>query len=151
MTPNDEVNALAALHFAPLFGRNNVYQLPPSVGEQRREEQVSPELQGRPLFAPHATYDLLNDRLNGGAQIKRTPITKEFTFEHFKQTYGQDAVPLLLVSESREVTVITAARPPAARPGQTLISLVHAAVPVPPPAGQPEPSPVQPHDLMAPR
>ena len=79
LTPNDEVNTLAALHFAELFGRADVFQLcPPDA------PATSAEMRGRELFHADAHFDDLEQRVAAGARIKRTPLTDEFDFEAFQ-------------------------------------------------------------------
>ena len=44
LTPNDEANALAAAHLIEIFGRKEVYQLPPfseSIKDQNPQESQS--------------------------------------------------------------------------------------------------------------
>ncbi|MDA0206249.1 MAG: sodium:proton antiporter [Acidobacteria bacterium] len=124
VTSNDEANALAALHFREDFGRSNVYQLPPQrSGSGRRG--VSPEhLQGRYLFHPDLTYAKLDKIFEAGAKIKTTPITEKFTYEHFKELYGNDTISLFLINKGHELSVVAAAQPVTPKPGQTLIAIV---------------------------
>lgn len=125
LTPNDEVNALAALHFVGVFGRSEVYQLPPESEVVGGKEVLSPRhLRGRLLFGEGATYTYLTSRFAAGAVIKKTALTEEFDYEAFQKLYGAAAVPLLLISQNGELTVFTKNNPPRPRPGQTLISLV---------------------------
>ena len=101
MTPNEEVNSLATLHFAGLFGRENVYQLTPephdaakapgngdiepeaaeadeSIGAHLDAAEttepgraVALELHGRVLFGSNMTYLHLERLLSQGAQVVR--------------------------------------------------------------------------------
>ena len=129
LTPNDEVNSLAALHYAPIFGRAQVYQLPSARVDGKRHEAVAEGLQGRRLFDAQATHAYLMQRLEGGAQIKKTTLTREFDFEDFEELYGESALLLLLISDG-QLTVLTEGQSVTPRPGQTLVSLVNSAVPV---------------------
>lgn len=122
LTPNDEVNALAALHFAETFGRARVYQLVPTVEGGR--ESAPGELRGRELFDEKATYADLEARVQSGASIKLTPLTGEFDFDSFRELYGERALPLFRLSESGKLWVFTVDDPPAPPAGQTLLSLV---------------------------
>jgi NhaP-type Na+/H+ or K+/H+ antiporter len=125
LTPNDEVNALAALHFSDVFGRANVYQLPVADNRSTSTRQKMPQhLRGRFLFDRGATYDKIAARCESGATIKRTPLTGEFDFDAFMAQHGETALPLFALKESGELVVLSAdgrARPTS---GQTLISLV---------------------------
>ena len=125
LTPNDEVNALAALHFGDLFGRANVYQLP--LGDHpsgKRRESIPEHLRGRWVFRGDATHELLRTRVQAGATIKRTNLTEEFTYDAFLERYGESAIPLFTISGKGDVSIMTVANPPTPKAGQTLISLV---------------------------
>jgi NhaP-type Na+/H+ or K+/H+ antiporter len=124
LTPNEEVNALAALHFSRIFGRSNVYQLAPEAREAKEGKQkVSHELSGRVLFAPNLTYESLATRIARGAKIKRTKFSAEFTYERYNEM-NKGATPLFLINEAGDLLVITSDFALAPKAGQTLVSLV---------------------------
>ena len=150
LTPNEEVNTLAAVHFARVFGRSCVFQLAQAdrgpattddtaVGgwQGRRRWRRSRELPGRVLFAADADYQTLTDRVAAG-RLRRTPLTATFGMEQYRQQYGASAVPLFLVDAAGGVTPFTADHPPTPLPGQTVVSVVTDA---PPAAEFPETAP----------
>jgi len=123
LTPNDEVNSLACLHLAGLFGRSDVYQL--STEAPIAQEGAMPRhLRGRILFDLNVNYEFLTKRFADGALLKSTVLTHEFGYEAFKSLYGSSAVPMFLVSETGQLRAFTFNNPPFPRPGQKLISLV---------------------------
>ncbi len=125
LTPNDEVNALAALHFGEVLGRSNVYQLP--LGEKpsgKRRESIPEHLRGRWVFRRDATHEYLSSRVEAGATIKRTNLSAEFTYADFRERYGEAAVPLFLIGDRGKLSIITVSDPLTPRAGQTLLSLV---------------------------
>ncbi|MBN1211865.1 MAG: sodium:proton antiporter [candidate division Zixibacteria bacterium] len=125
LTPNDEVNSLAALHFLDIFGSSEVYQLPPSGTEDNSKKHALPSyLRGRFLFDKIANYEYLSFRVRSGAIIKKTPLTEEFDYNAFIEIYGQSAIPLFIITENKELKVYTTDKKPTPRAGQTLISLV---------------------------
>ena len=146
LTPNEEVNTLAAVHFARVFGRSCVFQLAqadgspgPDNGQQpgtrRRRWRRSRELPGRVLFGSGLDYQTLVDRLASG-RVKRTPLTDTFGMSEFGARHGTSAVPLFVVGAAGEFTPFTADHPPAPQPGQSLVSMVSGdATPVEFPAG----------------
>ena len=126
MTPNDEVNSLAALQYAKHFGRSNVFQLDRSEAKKgTKKGDVDEELNGRVLFGMDLGFAALIARVNAGAVVRRTKLTKEFTFEHFREQNGPDAVPLFLLGEGGELQVFTADNPLTPKAGQSVISLSH--------------------------
>ena len=124
LTPDDEVNALAALHFREVFGRAEVYQLPPRKGGSPRVESAAPHLRGRYLFAPGVTYDALDERFAAGQVVKTTKLSPEFDWAAFRERYGEDALPLFVVTEAGALQIAVADKPPSPKGGQTVIGLV---------------------------
>jgi NhaP-type Na+/H+ or K+/H+ antiporter len=124
LTPNHRINSLAAIHFSELFGRTAVFQLPDVASKSQRTEAFSEGLQGRTLFTKEAHYDSLGQKLYNGFIIKRTPITEAFNFEAFQKQYGQEALPMFIVTESKKLQIITPEQPIEPKNGQVLISLV---------------------------
>ncbi|MFQ5798926.1 MAG: NAD-binding protein [Bacteroidota bacterium] len=120
MTSNDEVNSLGVLHFAEVFGRAEVYQLP-----SESKETIPKHLRGRLLFGPQVTYAYLTDRFAAGAVIKTTSLTQQFDYDALQEIYGGSAIPLFLITESGDLVVLTKDESLTPRPDQTLISLVN--------------------------
>ena len=122
LTPNDEVNALAALHYAELFGRSACYQLAP--GGTAAKAPTSSALRGRTLFANDATFIELEGRAAAGHGVKVTPLTETFDLEAWREHHGGEALPLFRLSKEGRLAVFTAEEEPSAEPGQLLVALV---------------------------
>ena len=127
LTPNDEVNSLAVLHFAEQFDRAELYQLVAKTEAKSRRETPPRHLRGRALFGRQVSHEALAKRLASGAVVKTTPLTGTFAFEAYLARYGDSALPLFLVTEASELLVFTASDPLKPRPGQKLVSLVTPA------------------------
>ena len=126
VTSNEEANSLAAVHFADVFGRSEVYQLPPAQPREpgSRRSIFPPHLQGRHLFASDATFERLSRLFEEGSVIKSTLLTEKFNFDSFRDMYGPDALPLFVIQKNKNLLIWTAKQPLKPRPGQTLISVV---------------------------
>ena len=124
VTPNDETNSLAALHFAEVFGRSEVYQLPMSVDKEAPRETLTESLRGRQLFGEENTYRRLLAQVQEDAIIKKTRITEEFSYQSYLKQYGEDTVPLAMIGENGTLRLFTSKDPPSPQPGQLLIGLV---------------------------
>ncbi|MCB8927125.1 MAG: sodium:proton antiporter [Ardenticatenaceae bacterium] len=125
MTSNDEANALASLHFAETFGSSGAFQLQSSDSVDSSAEQSKPRhLHGRILFQPALTYAQLDALFAGGAQLKSTSITQEFTYEDFQKQHPGTAVSLCLLQKTGKLTVFSADTDLVPKPGDTLISLL---------------------------
>ncbi len=124
MTPNDEVNSLAALHFREVFGRSEVYQLAcqPSV----RSDAVPQHMRGRLLFASDLTYRRLQALYQKGVEVRTTPLTDAFTFSAFRAHYQEKALPLFLRDDQGQLLVFATDRPPIPRSGHAIVSLIQA-------------------------
>lgn len=123
LTPNDEVNSLAALHAADAFDRDEIYQLPPVDPDNDASELVASTLRGHALFHKSLGFTAIRRLLEEGYSIRATPITTQFTYEDFIDRYGENAHPLLIVHPTGALTVIGAERSSAAAPGDRLIAL----------------------------
>ena len=140
MTPSDEVNSLATLHFMRVFGRSEAYQL--ATSKSKRTGAVADELRGRPLFGADRTLNELTDFLEAGAVVKKTLLSAEFDAAAFERVHP-DAVPLFLIGLTGELTVYTGDLVSAAKPGMTIISLA-SSTPRSPAAAEASSSPTVP-------
>ena len=137
LTPNNEVNSLAAVQYGRHFGRSNVFQLSPkSLRKQEKARakgdaadkkvEMNEELRGRVAFADGPTYDALEDLIDAGATVRRTKITREFTYEQWAATHGADgnpAIVLFVVGDDGAVQVVTADTTVSPKAGQAIIAL----------------------------
>lgn len=125
LTPNDEVNTLASIHYAETFGRDETYQL--ALSGSRQPRGLVKELQGRLLFRPEANFAFLEEKFNTGAEIKATKLTPAYTFQDYHNTYRDRALPLFLVDEQAQaLQIVTADSPIKPQAGQTIISLIQS-------------------------
>ncbi|MHB0957772.1 MAG: cation:proton antiporter [Pirellulaceae bacterium] len=124
VTGNDEVNMLATREFVPLFGRAQVYALPPARTGTGRRASGAVHLRGRTLFGEELHHERLADWLSHGGVIKKTQLSASFTPEDFRRRYGPSAVVLFMISEDRRLHVCTAGDGPKLRAGQTVIAIV---------------------------
>ncbi|NOY40795.1 MAG: sodium:proton antiporter [Planctomycetes bacterium] len=124
MTPNDEVNTLAAMGFAERFGRSEVYQVATIESSSDRTENVGAYHGGRNLFDRPTTAKQLEDRFAAGAQVKKTLLSEDFTYEDFQARYGDTALALFCIDEAKKLIVATDEKEMQPRPGQKLIALV---------------------------
>ncbi len=133
MTPNNEVNALAALHYSEIFGRSEVYQLTSGKGEvDNVGQQTLPQhLGGRFLFSKKATCTYLEKQFAAGAEIQTISLNKSFDYVAFQTQHNNKALPLFLVTANKKLVIYTTDYQPIPKSGQTLIALT-------PPVAAPE-------------
>jgi len=125
LTPNEEVNTLASMHLARLFGRSRVFQLATEKKEKKTDHRtVSHDLAGRILFGSTHTFEHLSRRIERGDVFKRTTFTPGFSYENFQIQHSRDDIlPLFYSGESGELFVIAIDEPFKPRVGQSLIYL----------------------------
>ena len=81
-------------------------------------------MKGRYLFDAHANFEALNARFSDGATIKKTKVTEEYSYEDFLDTHGEDTLLMFVISENRELNVITVDEPVSPQAGQTIVAMV---------------------------
>jgi NhaP-type Na+/H+ or K+/H+ antiporter len=123
MTPNDEVNIMAARELTPLFGRANVYHLPSSSDKEGRSA-LAAHLRARPLFGYEMTYSDIEGRTARGAIVKKTKLSDEFTWQDFLNLYGPTARLMFVLTGKNAITICTADQPVEPKRGQIVVALV---------------------------
>ncbi|MGD8856762.1 MAG: cation:proton antiporter [Chloroflexota bacterium] len=122
LTSNDEVNSLAALHYRDVFGRAEVYQL--DISDQFADrEPVTQHLRGRSLFGTDVRYENLCALAGKGARVQVTEMTEHFDYVSFQSLYGNEAMPLFLITAKGELLIYTTEYQPIPKRGQKLVSL----------------------------
>lgn len=120
LTPNDQVNTLAAQKMIRHFERASVYRLP---GRQAEEQEEHPEAEGRLLSGPEASYRALTALFGKSGGVLVTDLTPEYTIEDFRKERGENAIPLFVLSETGKLTVVSPKQAIPPQPGQRLISI----------------------------
>lgn len=128
LTPNDEVNALAAQTMAPVVGRRNVYQLAPKDGAGRERHALAAHLRGRTLADHELTFSRISEWLSDGAGFKITKLSDAFDLDSFQREYGEAALPLGSIDGSSHLTLFAAGEKRSVKAGSMLLALTPARV-----------------------
>ncbi len=126
MTPNGEINSLAAVHFREVFGKSEIYQLPVAREAGQRSHAFETAMGGRILFGEDYTIQELEKRLHQGHIVKKNLLTEEFDFDSYRGRYGESGLPILLIGPKGEVRIFAEDHPPVPAKGWILVSLVPA-------------------------
>ena len=122
MTSNDEVNTLACLHMAEIFGRAHVYQLPPQHMEEVSEEEVL-HWGGRLLFGREMTFRFLQSRLESGWRLQVLEVTVG-TLARIEQARAEVVLIPLFILRDQRLLVISVDEPYEHREGDKMIAMV---------------------------
>ncbi len=121
LTSNDEVNTLACLHFAEIFGRENIFQLAPQEPEINDEADYVPAWRGRILFNKDLTFDKLKHLFEQHAKLDVISLTENFSYENFENE--TNFIPLLVLRENGQIEVWAEDNPPSPEIGDKIIAL----------------------------
>jgi NhaP-type Na+/H+ or K+/H+ antiporter len=124
LTPNQEINSLAALYFSKAF-EGEVYQLSVEEEEDKQGENVSKELRGKILFGTGYTFSNFKNLFNKGYKINKTKFTAEYNYADFKKRFGnyKKFIPLFLNSSDKKLYFYTADEKPEPEKNDTLFYL----------------------------
>lgn len=104
LTPNEEINTLACLHFSEEFGRSAVFQVgttPAAPGS------LAASLGGRRLFGPEVTYELLQHRTAVGGEMKDHVFVPQGEASSRMDRFGAEALPLFSLGDNGKVNILT--------------------------------------------
>ena len=137
LTPNNEVNSLACLQHARHFGRSNVFMLSQESARQKekarrkgeaseKKSDVTEEVRGRVVFEGGTTYDVLDDLIGQGGEVRSTGLTRQFAYDDWRRVHdadGRRAVVLFVIDEDGAVLVNAADKPIQPKSEQSIVSL----------------------------
>ena len=124
MTPNDEVNTLAASEFAEHLGSASVYQLAPNEQAHERHRRIPAHLRGRILFTEGLTGTRLNELYQQGYRAKKTTLSDDYTLADFRKKYGEQSIVMFVVPEKGQLRVLATNSEYTPKSGDKIIALV---------------------------
>jgi NhaP-type Na+/H+ or K+/H+ antiporter len=124
LSPQREVNALAAMRYRTEFGAQSVALLAASK-EKDAEDKARAVVPGVPtLFGEDVTYAKLASLLSQGAQIHDTHLTDEFDFHAYQSRYSNKAIPLFAVGPRGQLRTFFAGDQLEPGAGWTIMGLI---------------------------
>lgn len=124
ITPNEELNALAAHYYRLEFEPNCIYRVRnhlPDNGKSGEKNEF--RLGGRFLFAETVTYQSLEQLFSQGAEIKQTLLTEEFSFADYLARHQKGRLPLFAIDDAEAVHVFSAGQDFIPKIGWTILAL----------------------------
>lgn len=100
-----EQNSLASMRFRNEFGFKNIFSVRVSndANAKTLDQELDSKYQGRVAFNNYLTFAQFEQLIAEGAEIRKTKITEEFSFEDFKAQNKDSVIPLFAVSSSGNV------------------------------------------------
>lgn len=123
LTPNDEVNSLAARRLERIFGSAAIFQLSSRKGSTSRAR-----IHGYRLWADDATFAACSAKWSGGAVVFHVSIDAPQKLHQVIDAHKSDMLPLFLVSDAHRVTVFQAGRAAEVKGTGTLVCMASKAV-----------------------
>jgi NhaP-type Na+/H+ or K+/H+ antiporter len=125
LTPNDEVNSLAALNFAELFDSAGVYQLASKRQDQAAKQSLPRHLRGRPLFGADTTFSTISASFQRGATVETIPVLETVSYGDFRRRNEGLALPVFIIRASGYLDVISDGQSEGpAYAGDTIVAIV---------------------------
>jgi NhaP-type Na+/H+ or K+/H+ antiporter len=123
LTPSDELNSLAAVHFADAFGRKDVFQLAVERFKRRgRRRHFLTHLGGRTLFGKQLTYEEIERRFAAGVEVVVEEVGEKLSLKSVTRRHGAKALPLCLINDAGKL-LFFADHPPRPEVGQRILIL----------------------------
>jgi len=129
LTPQKELNALAALRYRAEFGANSIYALSVDKDSNSSSEQgsrTSVSHNSHILFGRDTTFSKLASLVAQNASIKHTGLSENFTFADYQDEYGKRALPLFAFDSKKRLHFFTATDDISLVEGWTIVSLIQA-------------------------
>ena len=117
---NEAYNALVCSEFAPLFGRDSVYQLGDGCDADPRS--LPEALRGRAMFHSGLGVEQIIDRDLAGWTFRKTRVSEKFNFQDMLASLPEHADVLLLKRKGGKLLFFTHASEPVPEPGDVVLS-----------------------------
>jgi NhaP-type Na+/H+ or K+/H+ antiporter len=105
-TPNDEVNAMAALNFSEHFDSEHIFQLKPHLNESKGFNAHAPKhLRGRFLFSDEFFFETIKELTKEGFVFEEIQLSKKNKFEDLVNNNMGEVVPLFSITQYKKLKV----------------------------------------------
>ena len=125
LTPQNELNSLACLHYQSEFGANNVYTLADGREHVYIKTRVRARYHARILSGDAITFAKLASLVGRDAAIHHTRLTENFDYAAYLLKYGRSAIPLFALTDKEDLLCFTTDEHITPEPGWIILSLIH--------------------------
>lgn len=124
MSKNDTYNAHVCEDFAPDLGRDHLYQTAFHLGNENVSMAVP---SGKRLFTPAVSINDLEDRMNTGHVIRKTAITKQYSYTQYLRERDDKSILLYILRVDNSIEFYTPKTELQAQAGDLVVSLTSPA------------------------
>ncbi|WP_269053395.1 cation:proton antiporter [Sporosarcina sp. G11-34] len=124
MSKNDVYNAHVCEDFAPDLGRGHLFQTAYHPGNENVSVAVP---SGKSLFTPSVSINELEERMNMGHVIRKTPITKQYSYTQYLRERDDKSILLYILKPDNSIEFYSTKRELQAQAGDLVISLTSPA------------------------
>lgn len=133
--PNDEVASLVALHFSDILDTNDIYHLAAQPEKRHGGEGALPQhLRGRPLFGESTSFQLIEEQVEHGAEVKVLSLADDLPQDEQKESYTYKeltehyedliVIPLFIVADTGSLMVVSEMSQFRLQPEDQVVALV---------------------------
>ncbi|HEY7774569.1 MAG TPA: sodium:proton antiporter [Marinagarivorans sp.] len=127
LSPHRELNVVASMRYRSEFGKDELYTLRSSSDTQATEKhQIAADHRGHTLFNVDMTYGKLASLLSKGAEIRKTKLSAEFTFDDLLAQGDGQITPLYALSPKGRLSLFVEGGDLKPAAGWVVLSLVSA-------------------------
>ncbi|MCD5323940.1 MULTISPECIES: cation:proton antiporter [Pontibacillus] len=120
----DSYNALVCNTFVPEIGRNNLFQLTLHNSRGDDLQDMGNTIGGRLLFNQKATWERLNEKIDGGFVFRKTNITEQYPYSQYLEERHPETLLLYILKPSGKIVFYTHKSQPKGESGDVLVSLM---------------------------
>lgn len=124
LSPYKQLNPLVSMHFLDWFGKGKVYGLGHENDVRASHQSSGSYAETLGLFGEGMSYSKLASLKAKDAQVKKTQLTENFSFEQYLEQYGPRALPLFAIDESQYCHVFSQQKNLQPKSNWTIISLI---------------------------
>jgi len=102
LTSNKGINSLAAIHFAKVFERSQVFQI---FTDPKHNQVIAKELRSGYFSTQNLSFPDI-EHYDETLQVKATKITEEFTYQEFMKVYNTELVHHLFILNKNNKLIV---------------------------------------------
>lgn len=124
LSPYKQLNPMVSMHFIDWFGKGKVYGLGYEHDLRASHQSSGSYTETLGLFGEGVSYSKLASLRAKQAQVKKTQLTDNFTYEQYLEQHGTRCLPLFAIDEKKHCHVFSVKNGITPKSGWTIIGLI---------------------------